>query len=70
MHQLGNRPLDCHAEAINGRGAFRRLGDVVGEDSRHEAAWLAFRDERRSDRVRAWLAAWLAEEGYDPVRPT
>lgn len=58
--EFGHRLL----RAINGRGAFRRFRDAVGEDARHEAAWLAFSNERRKGRARAWLA----EQGYDPVR--
>nr|WP_231135062.1 UPF0158 family protein [Motilibacter deserti] len=50
--------------AIEGRGAFsrfRRALDLSGEDVLD--SWLAFREERRLGRARAWLAA----EGYTPA---
>ena len=50
--------------AIEGRGAFRRFRDVLFE---HDLLpdWLAFANERKQGRARAWLAA----EGYTPDWP-
>lgn len=50
--------------AIEGRGAFRRFGDVLFE---HDLLpdWLAFANERKQGRARAWLAV----EGFTPDWP-
>lgn len=66
--------LDEHGEgelagrlerAISGRGAFRRFKDRLWDRSELMELWHSFSDDRQCGRARAWLAA----EGYRPVRP-
>ena len=51
--------------AIQGRGAFRRFKDTLDRWPEQLEAWYAFSEERQLGRARAWLA----DEGYTPVRP-
>lgn len=48
---------DRMRRAIEGKGAFRRFGDVVHEHESVLARWLTYRDDRRLGRARALLAA-------------
>jgi hypothetical protein len=56
---------DLLGVAILGRGAFRRFKDTLGRWPEQLEAWYAFSEERQLGRARAWLA----DEGYTPVRP-
>ena len=47
---------DRLAEAIRGRGAFRRFKDVLARTPEEFERWIAFSEERRYGRARAWLA--------------
>jgi hypothetical protein len=49
--------------AIEGKGAFRRFKNTIGEDEDALAAWLLFSSERRLGRAR-W---WLADAGFRPA---
>lgn len=49
--------------AIQGRGAFRRFGDVLSRWSGEIERWRQFSDERRLGRAREWLH----REGYIPA---
>jgi hypothetical protein len=42
--------------AIQGRGAFRRFTDTLGQDPEQLGRWLALSSDRRRGRARAWLA--------------
>lgn len=48
------------ANALRGRGAFRRFKDILGERPKLLETYFAFADARKIERA----AAWLAEEGY------
>jgi hypothetical protein len=48
------------ANAMRGRGAFRRFKDILGERPKLLEAFFAFADAQKIERA----AAWLAEEGY------
>lgn len=50
--------------AISGKGAFRRFKDVLSRRPDELARYFQFSDERQRGRARAWLAA----EGYRPVK--
>jgi hypothetical protein len=54
---------DGLAVAIQGKGAFRRFRDVLNRSPHEMSRWLAFSDDRRVGRARAWLAG----VGYRPV---
>jgi hypothetical protein len=56
---------DLLGVAILGRGAFRRFKDTLGRWPDQLEAWYAFSEERQLGRARAWLA----DQGYTPVRP-
>jgi hypothetical protein len=51
--------------AIEGRGPFRRFRDVINRWDDETYRWLAFSDERKRGRARAWLA----REGYRALPP-
>jgi hypothetical protein len=51
------------AQAVNGRGAFRRFKDALIDWPEDRDDWFEFSDERRRGRARAWLA----DEGYRPA---
>lgn len=50
-------------QALAGRGAFRRFRDIVFDDRRLRDRWHEVQNERRRERVRAWLEA----EGVDAI---
>lgn len=50
------------SNAIRGKGAFRRFGDIVYAADTEQTRWNLFRDERRAGRARHWLA----ERGLRP----
>lgn len=50
--------------AIRGKGAFRRFKDVLARWPEELQRYFLFSDDRKRGRARAWLA----EEGYRPVR--
>ena len=50
-------------EAIEGRVAFSRFSRTLDRHENLYLSWLAFGEERRAGRARAWLAS----EGYDAV---
>ncbi|MBO0863655.1 MAG: hypothetical protein J2P16_01095 [Mycobacterium sp.] len=52
--------------AITGKGAFRRFKDVLSRWPEQLERYQRFSDERQRGRARAWLAA----EGYRPVKST
>lgn len=49
------RLRDRLADAIRGRGAFRRFKNVLGYYPAEEQRWFAFRDARMRERILAWL---------------
>lgn len=51
------------ADAIRGRGAFRRFKDVLLEHPPERERWFRFKDEQMRRRV----LEWLEEEGIQPV---
>jgi hypothetical protein len=58
---LSDRRLaDRLADAIRGRGAFRRFKDALSEYPEEFSEWHVFAEERQRGRARAWLAG----EGY------
>ncbi len=57
---------DRLANAITGRGAFRRFKDVIARWPDLAERWFAFAEDRSRGRARAWLA----DEGYTPAPPT
>lgn len=50
--------------ALGGKGAFRRLKDVLGDFPAERKRWFAFRDER----VRKAAREWLEENSIEPVK--
>ena len=50
--------------AIQGRGAFRRFKDVLGDYPAERERWFAFRDRRLQGRI----LEWLADEGITPAQ--
>jgi hypothetical protein len=55
------------AQAIDGKGAFRRFKDVLIAFTTERERWFAF----RSERLRVFMEAWLAANNMRPVpRPT
>mgnify|MGYP003381286417 CR=1 FL=1 len=50
-------------QATHGRGAFRRFRDILGQHLVEEQRWYAFEENR----LRQQIAAWLAEEGIEPI---
>lgn len=61
LDRVGDGPLaDRLARAIQGRGAFRRFKDVLGDHPALLSRWYGFSDDRQRGRARAWLVA----EGY------
>lgn len=55
------------AQAIDGKGAFRRFKDVLIAYTTERERWFAF----RSERLRVFMEAWLAANALRPVpRPT
>jgi len=54
--------VDRLSIAIDGKGAFRRFRGVLERDEDLVNRWVAFSEERRLGRARAWLA----EAGYRP----
>lgn len=55
---------DLLAVAIQGRGAFRRFKDTLARWPDLLQEWFAFSDDRQRGRARAWLA----DQGYTPIR--
>jgi len=51
--------------ALDGRGAFRRLKNVLLDFPAERERWFRFRDAR----VREAMLEWLAEEGIEPTTP-
>ena len=51
------------ADAIRGRGAFRRFKDALARYPSERARWFAFRDARLRERI----LSWLVEEEIEPV---
>ncbi|MCL4267614.1 MAG: UPF0158 family protein [Anaerolineae bacterium] len=49
--------------ATQGRGAFGRFRDILGQYLAEEQRWYAFQENRLRERI----LAWLAEEGIEPV---
>jgi len=61
---VGNQRLqDQLWVAIRGRGAFRRLKDVLADHPTERERWFGFRDARVLERVHEWLA----DEGIEPT---
>lgn len=55
------------AQAIDGKGAFRRFKDVLMSHGPERERWFAF----RSERLRVFMEAWLAAHALNPVaRPS
>lgn len=54
---------DRLAQAIHGRGAFRRFKDALADSDDLLARWYGLSDDRHRGRARAWLA----DEGYTPT---
>lgn len=57
------RVADRLAQAIHGRGAFRRFKDALADSDDLLARWYGLSDDRHRGRARAWLA----DEGYTPT---
>jgi hypothetical protein len=51
------------ADAIDGRGAFRRFYNVIATDPSEHTRWQRYSDDARLGRARSWLA----EHGYQPA---
>ena len=51
------------AQAIDGKGAFRRFKDVLMTYGTERERWFAF----RSERLRVFMEAWLSAHGLAPV---
>ncbi len=51
------------AQAIDGKGAFRRFKDVLMSHAPERERWFAF----RSERLRVFMEAWLAAHALTPV---
>lgn len=66
IEDLDNPPVaDRLARAISGSGAFRRFRNQLSEYPDLLIRWYAFSEDRHRGRARAWLAV----NGYTPVRP-
>ena len=50
-------------EAIRGKGAFSRFGDVLANHEGEQERWFAFKRER----LRTRILAWLDDEGIEAV---
>lgn len=58
------------ADAIGGRGAFRRFKDALLDAPADRERWFAFVEARRTARLRAWLAdVGVAPVDTSPPRP-
>jgi hypothetical protein len=51
------------AQAIDGKGAFRRFKDVLMGQAAERERWFAF----RSERLKVFMEAWLAAHAIRPV---
>lgn len=51
--------------ALNGRGAFRRFKDVLGDYPEERTRWFAFRDGC----LREAMLEWLADHDLEPTAP-
>src|SRR5690606_18824447 len=51
------------AQAIDGKGAFRRFKDVLMAHAPERERWFAF----RSERLRVFMEAWLTAHALRPV---
>lgn len=49
--------------AIQGRGAFGRFLNIIGEHLAEEQRWYAFQENRQKQRI----LEWLEEEGIEPI---
>jgi hypothetical protein len=54
---------DRLAQAIDGKGAFRRFKDVLMSHGPERERWFAF----RSERLRVFMEAWLSAHALSPV---
>lgn len=65
IDRLDNATITDHlATAIQGRGAFRRFKDTLARWPDLLNAWFSFSEDRQLGRARAWLAG----QGFTPVR--
>jgi hypothetical protein len=51
------------ADAIHGRGAFRRFYDIIATAPTEHTRWQRYSDDTRLGRARSWLA----DHGYEPA---
>jgi hypothetical protein len=59
-----DKPLvELLAQAIDGKGAFRRFKDVLMSHGAERERWFAF----RSERLRVFMEAWLAAHALKPT---
>ncbi|QDG52145.1 hypothetical protein FIV42_15760 [Persicimonas caeni] len=58
------------AEAIRGRGAFRRFKDVLTRAPAERQRWFDFKQQRTDERIRHWLAGNGFELVVEPARVT
>jgi predicted nucleotidyltransferase len=58
------------AQAIGGRGAFRRFRDVIHGTFRERKQWFAFQAQRRREKASAWLADHGIEAEWRLPQPT
>lgn len=62
IESLGDSHLaDLLAVAIQGKGAFRRFKDVLGDYPAQRQAWFSFERERQRQRMLAWLGSLDAQ---------
>src|SRR5262249_36815897 len=54
--------------ALEGRGAFRRVKDVLARHPRERERWFRFRDDRVQEAMREWLSDNDIEASTEPPR--